>query len=80
MNAIEDEINISLNRNEALVLFDFLSRYSENDNLAIEDQAEERVLWDLCCVFEKILDEPFKENYLEILEKARMEIRDRAEQ
>lgn len=80
MNALEDEIHISLNRDEALVFFEFLSRFSVNDNLTIENQAKERVLWDLCCVFEKVLDEPFKENYLEILEKAREKVLDKVKQ
>jgi hypothetical protein len=41
MNRVEDEINISLNRDEALVLFEFLFRFSGNDSLAILDKAEE---------------------------------------
>lgn len=80
MSGVEDEINISLSRDEAIVLFEFLSRFSESDNLVIEDQAEERVLQDLCCVFEKKIDEPFKDNYQEIVEKAREKVRDKVEQ
>lgn len=71
-------INISLSKNQALVLFEFLSRFSGNDSkLTIEDQSEERVLWDLCCDLEKILVEPFQENYRELLNQAREKLRDK---
>lgn len=77
---MSDKINISLNKDEALVLFEFLSRFSESDSkLTIEDQAEERVLWNLCCDLEKILDEPLQENYREILNQAREKVRDKNE-
>ncbi len=71
-------INISLTKDESLVLFEFLSRFSQNDSkLTIEDQAEERVLWNLCCDLEKILVEPFQSNYGEILKEARDKVRDK---
>jgi len=50
--------------------------FSDDDELKLEDQAEERVLWDLCASLESILVEPFAENYIELLEKARAEVRD----
>ncbi len=77
----ENEIlNLSLTKNEALVLFEFLSRLSDsNSKLTIEDQAEERVLWNLCCDLEKILIEPFQENYVELLNQAREKVRDKNE-
>lgn len=75
---MSDKINISLNKDEALVLFEFLSRFSESDSkLTIEDQAEERVLWNLCCDLEKILVEPFQENCDELLNQARERVRDK---
>ena len=62
---------------EALVLGDFLHRFSEKEILSIEDQAEERVLWDLECLLEKqlYLDEP----YADALAKARAAVRDSTE-
>ena len=48
----DDKFSISLSRSEALVLFDLRSRYSETDRIEIEDQAEQRVLWDVCCLLE----------------------------
>ena len=42
-----DNINITLTNDEALVLFEMLSRFSDSNNLAIAHQAEERALWNL---------------------------------
>ena len=44
--------------------------------LRIEDQAEARVLWDLCASLESILAEPFADNYHDLLAKARGQVRD----
>jgi hypothetical protein len=71
-----DEISLRLTRVEAIVLFDFLSRFSDTEKLAIEDQSEERVLWDMCCSLEKSLHEPFRIDYDEILIRAREKVRD----
>lgn len=73
-----EEIKISLSKEEALVLFEFLSRVNENDSkLMIEDNSEERVLWNICSDLEKVLVEPFQENYCEILKQAREKVRDK---
>ena len=73
-----DKINLELTSNEALVLFDLLSRFSdsEKDEVVFEDQSERRVLWDMQCMLEAQLLEPFKEDYRKKLEKARDAIRD----
>lgn len=71
-----DEVTLKITKDEALVLFDFLSRFSNEDKLSIQDQAEERALWNLTCVFEKQLAEPFDENWLQIIEAARNRLRD----
>ena len=72
-----DEITLPLSKPEALVLFEFLSRYTQNDRLDIQDQAEQRVLWDLCAQLEKTLSEPFRPDYDSILSAARDTVRDR---
>lgn len=54
----------------------FLSRFSDTDQLAIHDQAEKMVLWDICCDLEKILPKPFSGCYVELLEAARSKVRD----
>lgn len=73
---MEEKIQINLNKDEAIILFEFLSRFSNEDILEISDQSEERVLWNIQCDLEKILSEPFSEKYKEILENARDRIRD----
>lgn len=69
-------VNIELSNSEALILFEFLSRFRDNEKLEIEDRAEERVLWDILSDLEIKLTDPLKPNYLELLEKARNEVRD----
>ena len=73
----DDRLNISLTRSEALVLFDLLARYSESDRPDIEDQAEQRVLWDICCSLESGLTEPVHPDYRSLLQKARKRVRDK---
>lgn len=71
-----EEVTLKVTKDEALVLFDFLSRFSNEDKLSIQDQAEERALWNLTCVFEKQLAEPFDKNWPHIIEAARNRLRD----
>ncbi len=74
---MEEKIQIDLSKNEAIVLFEFLSRFSDKNQLEIVDQSEERVLLNILCDLEKILVEPFSEKYTKILEEARVKIRDK---
>lgn len=69
------EINLRLTKEEAIVLFEMLSRFGENDKLEIEDQSEQQVLWNLCASLESMLDEPFDKGYVTILENARAMLR-----
>jgi hypothetical protein len=71
-----DSVLIPLTTDEALVLFELLQRFSNTDELTIEDQAEQRALWNLCCLFEKHLSIPLEGNYSEILRAARDRLRD----
>ena len=70
------EIDLKLTEDEAWVLFEFLRRFSETDNLAIEDQAEQRALWNLCCVFEKTLHQTQEVTYEEFIRQCRNRLRD----
>lgn len=72
----EPDVLLPLTLDEAVVLFEFLQRYSNTDRLSIEDQAEQRALWNLCCVFEKHLTLPFEKNYSDLLAEARNRLRD----
>ena len=72
----DGDVLIRLTSDEALVLFDFTSRFSDTDRLELADQAEERALWNLCCYFEKQLVQPFQGDYGEQLAAARDRLRD----
>jgi len=74
--AAPDQVVLPLSRSEALVLFEFLSRYTQNDRFDIADQAEQRVLWDMCAHLETVLSEPFRSDYDAILAAAREAVRD----
>lgn len=74
-----EQVRLELTADEALVLFDFLSRFSDTDVLAVEDKAEQRALWNVCCLLEKQLVEPFLANYDQLLRQARDRLRDPVE-
>lgn len=74
---MEEILQINLKKDEAIVLFEFLARFSDDEILEIADQSEERVLWDIHCNLEKLLAEPFAENFAEILKSARENVRDK---
>lgn len=73
----QDKVTVKLSQAEALVLFEFCSRFTEQETLAMEDQAEERALWNLTAALEKILLEPFLPDYDERVEEARKKLRDK---
>ncbi len=68
------QVIIRLTVPEAVVLDAFLRRYSETDRLVIADQAEQRTLWNLECVFEKVGDPSWPS-----LEDVRAALRDAVE-
>jgi hypothetical protein len=72
---IGETTTINLTQAEAVVLFEFLSRFDENDQLGIYDKAEELVLRNILGAFERVLVEPFAADYLEKLEAARETVR-----
>ncbi|MDO6517796.1 hypothetical protein [Zobellia uliginosa] len=73
----EKKIVVELTKEEAIVLLDWLSRFNERENRDLfQDQAEERVLWDMEASIEKVIGETFDSNYAEILSKAREKVRD----
>ena len=66
---------LMLSRDEQLVLCEFLWRWEESGKLEIVDTAEWRVLNTIHGQLEKRLVEPFRSDYLELLEKSRAAIR-----
>jgi hypothetical protein len=73
---MREKVTITLSRDEALVLFEFLSRFTEQQQLDIRDQAEQRVLWDIQADLESALPEPLAHDYDQLVQKARESIRD----
>lgn len=71
-----EKITIELTSKEALVLFEFLRRFDDEDSYSFADQAEQRVLWDIQCVLEKQLIEIMSQDYLRFLKEARDQVRD----
>ena len=71
---LESEVVIRLTVPEAVVLDALLRRYSETDQFTVVDQAEQRALWNLQCLFEKVGDPSWPP-----LEEARAALRDEAE-
>ncbi len=76
MTSDQPQVTIALSRHEAVVLFELLSRFSDREELRIDDQAEERVLWTMCCALEEQLVEPFRGDHHAVLKRARDEVRD----
>ena len=71
-------INIDLTKDEAIVLFEFIGRFNEIENNSnFEDQSEQRVLWNIECILEKKLSEPFRKDYSNIVKLARKNVRDK---
>ena len=66
---------LTLTRAEALVFFEFLSRFDQDETLEIRNPAEELVLWHLHGAFERILIEPFAADYQLRLDEAREAVR-----
>lgn len=73
MNANKDDnpVQLALSQDQALVLFDWLARMNDSDELIVAHPAERRVLWDIECDLESELAEPFRPDYLKLLEAAR---------
>jgi hypothetical protein len=71
-----EPVTLTLSRDEAIVLFEWLHRLNAEESRRFEDQAEERVLWNLEASLESTLVEPFKPEYDDILAAARSRVRD----
>ena len=78
MTMTENGVEFSLTKNQALVLFEWLSRENPAVGTAspFEDQAEQQVLWILEGKLEKHIDELFSPDYRRALIAARGAVRD----
>ena len=68
-------MKLELTEDQALVLFEWLARLDEQDAFAVEDPAEEQVLWTLHGQLEKALEQPLQSNYRELLQQARARVK-----
>ena len=73
---MNDDVTLRLDAKEALVLFEFLTRYSDEDRLEILDQSEQRVLWNLQARLEPVMDTINNSRYDEDVAAAREAVRD----
>ena len=69
-------VKLDLTHDEALVLYDWLTRFNQRDNADFADQAEERVMFDLEAMLEKVLVAPLQSDYAARLAQARVNVRD----
>ncbi len=69
-------MDIKITDDEALVLFELLTRFTEEGLFGFEDQAEMRAVWNLQAVLEAAVSGPFLPNYKVILAEARDRLRD----
>ena len=74
-DAADRDVNLPLTRDEALVLFEWLGHFNNREH-EFEDQAEQRVLWDLESMLESQLVEPFSPAYRDLVAAARERVRD----
>lgn len=70
-------VTIKFSEEEALVLLEWLHKFNEEERpTLIQDQSEERILFDLEAELETVVSITFDIDYEEALSKARQKIRD----
>lgn len=78
-----DDVVIRLRYAEAVVLDRLLSRWEEqglDETLPFDDQAEQRVLWDLTATLEPMIGEVFSgKEYADLVQRSRDQVRDPVE-
>ena len=62
---------IELNKDESIVLVDFLIRFRENEKIDFIHEAEKQILYDLCALLEQEVPELLNLDYKKSLEVAR---------
>lgn len=72
--AMIDGVSITLERHVALVLFEFLSRFSDTEKFMAEERADQIAIWTLVASLESILVEPFDPKYEKLLKHARRQV------
>jgi hypothetical protein len=76
--AVNKSISVVFSEDEAFVLLEWLHRVNMKGHSSLfQDQAEERVLFDLEAVLEGLIPETFADDYTNFLANARERIRDK---
>jgi hypothetical protein len=70
----EAKVAVNLTRAEAIVLVEFLMRFRDKERLAIDHEAEEQLLYDLCAVVENQLPELFDPQWGVLVERSRVAV------
>lgn len=65
---------LKLNGDEVLVFFEWIVKFNKDNELS--DKAEQKILSSLECLLESVLEEPFMEDYKEIINRAKRYIID----
>jgi hypothetical protein len=68
---VETPVILELTRAEAIVLIEFLMRFRDKERLAVEHEAEEQLLYDLCAAVENKLPELFDPQWRALVERSR---------
>lgn len=68
---MSNDVHIQLSNDEALVLFEMVSRLDSDQGVRFEHQAEHRVLWSIEAQLQPLLREPLLPNYRSLLAAAR---------
>lgn len=74
----EDAVYLRMSRDEALVLFEWLHQHEDQDielSHLVTDSAERQALWHVSAALEKLLAEPFREDYAVLLDAAKDRLR-----
>lgn len=74
---VDEDVVVTLTREEALVVFEWLAKLEAADSPPFDDPAEEVALLRLHARLESSLVEPFAANYRELLREARRVVRER---
>ena len=70
----EDSVTLTLDKHDALVLFEWLASLDSSGAVPAQDSAEQKVLWSIEGKLEKLLTEPLASNYRELVAAARKKV------
>lgn len=69
-----DEVTLALNRDEALVFFEWLSSLQERADFSVYDESEQKVIWKIEGQLEKMLPDIVLKDYKERVSAAKLRI------